>query len=128
MPLSASYSSSSALAWSSPGNNQIQAAEQWEDTARCQHDYVLRERICPDNPYMGGRSQFWVGLAVTIVGGVVLYYGTRQGPDHADSLVNHRPLPPVVGLTVTCGCSRKTKAPPLSDATRVNPADASGPR
>lgn len=62
------------------GYNTIQAAEAWDDLPRdqrCEYDYATTSDICPENPFHGGRSRFWSGVAVTIVGGVVLYYGTR---------------------------------------------------
>ena len=62
------------------GHNTIQAAEAWDDLPRdqrCEYDLITRSYICPENPFQGGRSRFWAGVAVTIVGGVVLYYGTR---------------------------------------------------
>lgn len=30
-----------------------------------------------ENPYRGGGSRLWTGLVVMLVGGIVLYYGTR---------------------------------------------------
>lgn len=59
------------------GYDKIQAANEWDENVGCAYDYRSQAWICPTNPYEGGRSQFWTGLAVTIVGGIVLYFGTR---------------------------------------------------
>lgn len=59
------------------GWDQVQAANAWDENVGCAYDYRSQVFICPDNPYDGGRSRLWTGVVVCLIGGVILYYGTR---------------------------------------------------
>lgn len=60
------------------GYNQQQAADEWASQTHHCGSGPVSEVDCPDNPYSGGGTKIVGGFIITIIGGVVVYVGTRQ--------------------------------------------------